>query len=123
MSDVSITLPDGSTRTVPAGSSVRDLATGISPRLAKASLAAVVDGRLVDLTYALTGDADYMVKLTVPDLKALSHILNDVFLPHESVAHVHSSIVLDRLKQSARLPLAHLARAQQGDTSPKRRRR
>jgi DNA-binding Lrp family transcriptional regulator len=63
----------------------------------------------VQEAYALTGDADYMVKLTVPDLRALSHILNDVFLPHQSVAHVHSSIVLDRLKQSARLPLAHLA--------------
>ena len=70
--------------------------------------------------HALTGDADYMVKLTVPDLKALSHILNDVFLPHESVAHVHSSIVLDRLKQSARLPLAHLTKAPEGSTAQKK---
>ena len=58
--------------------------------------------------YALTGDADYLIKLAVPDLKELSRILNEVFLPHESVAHVRSSIVLDRLKQSARLPLGHL---------------
>ena len=63
----------------------------------------------VQEAYALTGDADYLVKLAVPDLKALSHMLNEVFLPHESVAHVRSSIVLDHLKQSARLPLAHLA--------------
>jgi DNA-binding Lrp family transcriptional regulator len=75
----------------------------------------------VQEAYALTGDADYMVKLTVPDLKALSHILNDVFLPHESVAHVHSSIVLDRLKQSARLPLAHLTKTPDGDTAKKKR--
>jgi DNA-binding Lrp family transcriptional regulator len=74
----------------------------------------------VQEAYALTGDADYMVKLTVPDLKALSHILNDVFLPHESVAHVHSSIVLDRLKQSARLPLAHLKAPQVGTEKKKR---
>jgi len=26
-------------------------------------------------------------------------------MPHQSVAHVRSSIVLDRLKESARLPL------------------
>ena len=65
MSDVSITLPHGSSRSVPAGSSVRDLATGISPRLAKASLAAVVDGRLVDLTYPLT--ADVSVRLVTAD--------------------------------------------------------
>jgi hypothetical protein len=31
-----------------------------------------------------------------------------VFLPHESVAHLRSSIVLDRLKQTTRLPLRHL---------------
>ena len=59
----------------------------------------------VQEAYALTGDADYLVKLAVPDLKALSRVLNEVFLPHESVAHVRSSIVLDRLKQSPRLPL------------------
>jgi len=62
----------------------------------------------VQEAYALTGAADYLVKLVVPDLKALSHILNDVFLPHTSIQHVHSSIVLDCLKQTASLPLAHL---------------
>jgi DNA-binding Lrp family transcriptional regulator len=65
----------------------------------------------VQEAYALTGDADYLVRLAVPDLQALSRVLNEVFLPHESVAHVRSSIVLDQLKQSARLPLGHLARA------------
>ena len=45
MSEVSITLPDGSSRRVPAGSTPADVAAGISPRLAKAAIAAVVDGR------------------------------------------------------------------------------
>ena len=62
----------------------------------------------VQEAYSLTGSADYLVKLVVPDLKALSHILNDVFLPHTSIQHVHSSIVLDCLKQTSNLPLAHL---------------
>jgi DNA-binding Lrp family transcriptional regulator len=67
----------------------------------------------VQEAYALTGEADYLVKLTVTDLKALSRILNDVFLPHESVAHVRSSIVLDRLKQTAILPLGHMTSARE----------
>ena len=58
---------------------------------------------------SLTGDADYLIKLVVPDLKALSRILSDVFLPHASVQHVRSSIVLDRLKQTSQLPLQQLA--------------
>jgi threonyl-tRNA synthetase len=42
---------------VPAGTPVSAIAEGISPRLAKAALAATVDGRLVDLTYPLGADA------------------------------------------------------------------
>jgi threonyl-tRNA synthetase len=57
MPDVNITLPDGSSRSVPAGTTARDVAAGISPRLAKAAFAAVVDDRLVDLTYPLERDA------------------------------------------------------------------
>ncbi|HVG71182.1 MAG TPA: threonine--tRNA ligase [Vicinamibacterales bacterium] len=62
---VNITLPDGSSRSVPAGTPVLDVATGISPRLAKAALAGVVDGRLVDLTYPL--DADASVRIVTTD--------------------------------------------------------
>jgi threonyl-tRNA synthetase len=57
MSQVTVTLPDGSSRAMPAGACVRDVAEAISPRLARAALAAVVDGRLVDLTYPLEKDA------------------------------------------------------------------
>jgi threonyl-tRNA synthetase len=57
MSEISVTLPDGSVRHVSAGSTPADVAAGISPRLAKAAIAAVVDGKPVDLTYPLTSDA------------------------------------------------------------------
>src|SRR5437660_3360170 len=57
MNQITVTLPDGSTRTVAAGASVRDVAEGISPNLAKAALAGVVDGKLVDLTHPLQRDA------------------------------------------------------------------
>jgi DNA-binding Lrp family transcriptional regulator len=58
--------------------------------------------------YSLTGEADYVLKVVVPDLKALASLLNDTFLPHESVANVRSSIVLDQLKATTALPLGHL---------------
>jgi len=55
--------------------------------------------------YALTGDADYLLKIALRDLKSLSEIVNNVLMPHESVAHVRSSIVLDCLKATRMLPL------------------
>jgi DNA-binding Lrp family transcriptional regulator len=55
--------------------------------------------------YSLTGDADYLLKAVLRDLKCLSEIVNGVLIPHQSVAHVRSSIVLDRLKETKRLPL------------------
>jgi len=58
MSQINITLPDGSSRSVPAGTPVRDVATQISPGLARAALAGIVDGRMVDLSYALDRDAE-----------------------------------------------------------------
>ncbi len=60
--------------------------------------------------YSLTGDADYLLKVVLRDLKSLSDIVNNVLMPHQSVAHVRSSIVLDRLKESSRLPLKELRR-------------
>lgn len=59
----------------------------------------------VQEAYSLTGDADYLLKIILRDLKSLSDIVNDVLMPHPSVAHVRSSIVLDRLKVTAKLPL------------------
>ena len=57
MSEITVTLPDGSVRQVSAGSTPADVAAVISPRLAKAAIAAIVDGKPVDLTFPLTADA------------------------------------------------------------------
>jgi len=57
MSDIAVTLPDGSVRHVSAGSTPADVAAAISPRLAKAAIAAIVDGTPVDLTFPLQRDA------------------------------------------------------------------
>ena len=58
MSQITVTLPDGShaSRSTPAHRRCA-VAQEISPRLADAALAAKVDDRLVDLSYPLTRDA------------------------------------------------------------------
>lgn len=57
MSQVTVTLPDGSTKPIESGAPVKAVAEAISPRLADAALVAYVDDTLVDLTYPLTEDA------------------------------------------------------------------
>ncbi len=61
MSPITVTLPDGSHRAVPAGTVVRAVAEGISSGLAKAALAGIVDGTLVDLTFPLQRDASVRI--------------------------------------------------------------
>jgi len=81
-----------------------------SPDNAKKVRALVNRVDAIQEAYSLTGDADYLLKAVLRDLKSLSDIVNNVLMPHQSVAHVRSSIVLDRLKESAKLPLKELAR-------------
>jgi threonyl-tRNA synthetase len=57
MSQINVTLPDGSSRSVPSGTTVGDLAALLSPGLANAALAGKVGDRLVDLSFPLTADA------------------------------------------------------------------
>lgn len=52
-----ISLPDGSVREMPPGSTPADVAAAIGPGLAKAALAARVNGELVDITRPFDGDS------------------------------------------------------------------
>ncbi|MEQ1686996.1 MAG: threonine--tRNA ligase [Sphingopyxis sp.] len=54
---ITITLPDGSAREVSRGTTPADIAAAIGPGLAKAALAARVDGELVDLSRPIIADA------------------------------------------------------------------
>jgi threonyl-tRNA synthetase len=66
MSDVTITLPDGSTRDVLRGTSVRDFAAAALPlSIVKKALAATLDGRMVDLSAPIEKSA--ALKLVTPD--------------------------------------------------------
>jgi len=59
--------------------------------------------------YALTGEMDYHLKIATRGLVGLSRFVNDVLLPHESVQHVKTSIVLDTLKtfEGFPVPMSH----------------
>lgn len=60
----------------------------------------------VQEAYALTGEMDYVLKVVTPNLKSLSAFINDVLLPHESVQHLKTAIVLETLKESGALPIS-----------------
>ena len=66
MDTIQITLPDGATREVPRGTTAREIAQQISPRLAKEALVARADGELVDLSRPLDHDAKLSI-LTAKD--------------------------------------------------------
>ena len=52
-----IALPDGSVREMPEGSTPADVAAAIGPGLAKAALAAKVDGEVRDIMRPFEGDS------------------------------------------------------------------
>ncbi|MBS0255031.1 MAG: Lrp/AsnC ligand binding domain-containing protein, partial [Proteobacteria bacterium] len=54
---------------------------------------------------ALTGDADYLLRVLTRDLASFSALMNEEVLGHGDVAGVRSSIVLDRIKRTTQLPL------------------
>ncbi len=61
MSSITLTLPDGSTREVPSGTTGLEFAEAIGKKLAKAAVGVVVDGELKDVRAALTRDASIRI--------------------------------------------------------------
>jgi DNA-binding Lrp family transcriptional regulator len=59
----------------------------------------------VQEAHALTGEMDYVLKVVTPDLKSLSEFVSGILLPHDSVQHVKTAIVLETLKETGALPL------------------
>jgi threonyl-tRNA synthetase len=87
MSNIEITLPDGSKQPAAAGTRPIDIAKSISPRLADAAIVARVDGQLYDLTRPLEKDASLQI-LTAKDPESL-----DVY--RHSAAHLLAAAVLE----------------------------
>ena len=72
-----ISLPDGSVREMPAGSTPADVAAAIGPGLAKAALAARIDGELTDLNRPFTGDASLALVTARDEADALELARHD----------------------------------------------
>jgi threonyl-tRNA synthetase len=72
-----ISLPDGSVREVAPGSTPADIAAAIGPGLAKAALAARVDGELRDLTRPFDGDANLALVTSRDEADALELARHD----------------------------------------------
>jgi len=87
MSNIVITLPDGSQRSVEAGIRPIDIARSISPRLADAAIVARLDGELYDLTRPIEADATLQI-LTNKDPEALQ-------VYRHSTAHLLAAAVLE----------------------------
>jgi len=87
MADITVSLPDGSSRSLPEGSTAADLASSIGKGLAKAAVAATVDGREVDLAAPL------------PDGAAVAVITDNTeegrYVLRHSTAHVLAQAVTD----------------------------
>ena len=61
--------------------------------------------REITAAWTMTGDADYLLRVFCTDLSALNRLIQNVLLPHPSIGHVHSQIVMDQLKADAALPV------------------
>ena len=81
-----ISLPDGSVRDVAAGSTPADIAAAIGPGLAKATIAARVDGELRDANRPFDGDATLALVTTRDEADALE-------LARHDFAHVMAEAV------------------------------
>ncbi|MBK5224832.1 MAG: threonine--tRNA ligase [Acidimicrobiia bacterium] len=84
---ITLTLPDGSSRELPSGSTAADLAAAIGPRLAKDAVIAVVDGTERDLTFTLTDGAELSIVTPGTD--------RGLYTIRHSTAHVLAQAVLD----------------------------
>ncbi|HEX2762694.1 MAG TPA: threonine--tRNA ligase [Allosphingosinicella sp.] len=72
-----IRLPDGSVREVGEGATPADVAAAIGPGLARAALAARVDGELRDLNRPFEGDADLALVTVRDEKEALELVRHD----------------------------------------------
>ncbi|HVW34484.1 MAG TPA: threonine--tRNA ligase [Acidimicrobiia bacterium] len=84
---VTVKLPDGSTREYPAGVLPSEVAASIGRRLAESAVVARVDGAVVDLNRPLTNDCEFAV--VTPDSD------DGLFVIRHSTAHVLAQAVLN----------------------------
>ncbi|KQN14160.1 MULTISPECIES: threonine--tRNA ligase [unclassified Sphingomonas] len=84
-----ITLPDGSVREVAPGTTPADVAAAIGPGLAKAALAARIDGQVRDLSRPFEGDTQLALVTARDEADALELVRHDLaHVMAEAVQHL-----------------------------------
>ena len=75
MTDVTITFPDGKSKTIAAGTTGFEIAKGISPSLAKRTVAMQLDGVLSDLNDPISKDAEinFVARTDAAALELIRH--------------------------------------------------
>lgn len=77
MTQISLTFPDGNTRTYAKGVTAAEVAASIAPSLAKAAISASVDGKHWDLQWPIERDARIAIHTMKDDAQALELIRHD----------------------------------------------
>ncbi len=84
-----ITLPDGSVREVAPGTTPADVAAAIGPGLAKAAIAARIDGDVRDITRPFDGDTNLALVKMKDEADALELVRHDLaHVMAEAVQHL-----------------------------------
>ncbi|MGL4310452.1 MAG: threonine--tRNA ligase [Paracoccaceae bacterium] len=78
MADISLTFPDGNSRSFPVGVTAAEVAAAIAPSLGKAAISASLDGRHVDLQWPIAADAGIAIHTMKDDTQALELIRHDL---------------------------------------------
>jgi threonyl-tRNA synthetase len=78
MAPISLTFPDGNTRSYEAGVTPAEVAASIAPSLAKASISAMVDGKHWDLQWPIHADATISLNTLKDEAPALELIRHDL---------------------------------------------
>lgn len=59
--------------------------------------------------FSMTGDMDYLMRVQVEDLEHYSRFIMEKLLKQPGVIDIRTNFVLERIKETTALPLAHLA--------------
>jgi threonyl-tRNA synthetase len=97
MSQINVTLPDGSKLEFSAGTTVKEIAFDIGPRLGKAAVAGVINGDKVDLDYPIDSNVDLEI-ITIDSEEGLE-------IYRHSTAHILAQAVKNVFGEEVKLAI------------------
>lgn len=67
--------------------------------------------------YLMTGDADYLLRVVVPDIAALEHFIIEQLSPMPEIEKIRSSFTLKQVRYKTALPLPDSGRARRSQAA------